>query len=175
MYIREATLADAESIRGIHLEAFGESEGRIIADFAQNLLEEKSLVKIISLLALQKDEIVGHVAFSPVFLEHNRAHFAYILAPLAISPDFQNRGIGSSLVRYGLDHISRAGSFLVFVYGDLNYYSKFGFQTSLAKNFIPPYSLQYPEGWHALKIDDSHYPAGGRIFCVDSLHDPLLW
>ena len=175
MHIREATSADAESIRCIHLEAFGESEGRIIADFALSLLVEKSRVKIISLLALQKDEILGHVAFSPVFYEKNYEHFAYILAPLAVSPKFQNRRIGSSLVRYGLDCISAMGSFIVFVYGDANYYSRFGFQTNLAEIFIPPYSLQYPEGWQALGNNASEITTGGRIKCVEPLNDPLLW
>jgi len=175
LHIKEPSLSDSEDIKGIHIQAFDESDDQIIADFAVNLLKEKSFPKPISLIAIQNDEIVGHIAFSPVFLVENDEHFAYILAPLAISPEYQKAKIGSILVKHGLDCISNIGSYLVFVYGDSNYYSRFGFQTNLAVNFIPPYPLKYPEGWLALKINDTHFPEGGRIKCVDSLYNPELW
>jgi len=175
MHVREASLSDSESIKRIHTRAFDKSESQIIANFAENLLKEKFLVKIKSLVVVQNDGVEGHIAFSPVFLKENDEHFAYILAPLAVSPDYQKARIGSTLVKHGLDRISKMGSYLVFVYGDSNYYSRFGFQTNLAVNFIPPCTLQYPEGWQALKIGSSLFPAGGRIKCVDSLDDPNLW
>jgi putative acetyltransferase len=175
MQIREAALSDAENIRKVHLQAFEPSEARIVADLAVNLLNEKSPIKIISLVAIQKDEIVGHIAFSPVYLEANNEHFAYILAPLAVSPQHQKNNIGSSLMRHGLDTIANIGAFIVFVYGDPQYYSRFGFSTDLARKFTPQHSLQYPEGWQALKINSSVFPEGGAIICVDSLNDPDLW
>ena len=168
MQIREAILRDSDGIRNIYLQAFDKSEAEIISDFAVNLLNDKSRIKIISLVAIQNNEVIGHTSFSPVCLKDKHEHFAYILAPLAVSPKFQ-------LVNYGLDAISNIGSFIVFVYGDPLYYSRFGFNTDLAKNFSPPHSLQYPEGWHALKLNSSFFPKGGTIQCVDSLNDPNLW
>ena len=175
MQIREATLGDSESIKNVHFQAFDKSEAQIVSDFAVNLLNEKHPIKIISLVAIQNNEIVGHTAFSPVYFEDNSVHFGYILAPLAVSPKCQKNKIGSSLVKHGLDTICNIGSFIVFVYGDSQYYSRFGFKTDLAKNFIPPYTLQYPEGWHALKLKSAVFPEGGTITCVDSLNDPNLW
>ena len=175
MQIREATIDDAENIKNVHLQAFDNSEAQMVSDFAVNLLNENHPVKIISLVAIENNEIVGHTAFSPVFFESTNEHFGYILAPLAVSPKFQKNKIGSSLVKYGLDTISNIGSFIVFVYGDPQYYSRFGFKTDLAKNFTPQHSLQYPEGWHALKLNSSVFPEGGTIKCVDSLNDPNLW
>jgi putative acetyltransferase len=175
MQIREATMEDAENIRKVHLQAFDDSEARMVADFAVNLLKENHPVRIISLVAIENNEIVGHIAFSPVFLESTDEHFGYILAPLAVSPKFQKNKIGSSLVKYGLDTISRLGAFIVFVYGDTQYYSRFGFKTDLAMNFIPPYTLQFAEGWHALKLNSADFPEGGKITCVESLDDPYLW
>ena len=175
MKIREATIDDAESIKNVHLQAFENSEARIVSDLAINLLNENHPAKTISLVATENNEIAGHAAFSPVFLESTIEHFGYIVAPLAVSPKFQKKYIGSSLVRYGLETISNLGSFIVFVYGDPQYYSRFGFKAELAKNFIPPYSLQFPEGWHALKLNSAVFPEGGKITCVDSLNDPDLW
>ncbi|MBN2178711.1 MAG: N-acetyltransferase [Deltaproteobacteria bacterium] len=175
MQIRETTIDDAENIKEVYLQAFDNSEAHIISDFAINLLNENHPVEIISLVAIENDEIVGHTALSPVFLENTYEHFGYILAPLAVSPKFQNNKIGSSLIKYGLDAIANRGAFIVFVYGDHKYYSRFGFELDLAKNFIPPYTLKFPEGWHALKINSADFPEGGTLNCVDSLNDPNLW
>jgi putative acetyltransferase len=175
MQIREATIDDAENIKNVHLQAFDDSEAKMVSEFAINLLKENHPVKIISLVAIEDNEIVGHIAFSPVFLESTNEHFGYILAPLAVSPEYQNKNIGSSLVKYGLEAISNMGSFIVFVYGDPRYYSRFGFKTDLAKNFIPLHTLQFPEGWHALILNSAVLPEGGKITCVDSLNNPDLW
>ena len=175
MRIREATIDDAESIKNVHLQAFDNSEARLVSDLAIKLLNENHPVKTLSLVAIENNEIAGHIAFSPVFIEGTIEHFGYILAPLAVSPKFQKNNIGSSLVKYGLEIISSIGSFIVFVYGDPQYYSRFGFKTDPAKKFIPPYSLQFPEGWHALILNSAVIPEGGKITCVDSLNDPDLW
>lgn len=175
MQIREATIDDAENIKHVHLQAFDDSEARMVSDFAVNLLNENHPGKIISLVAIENNEIVGHIAFSPVYLESTNEHLGYILAPLAVAPRFQKNKTGSSLVKHGLGTISDIGSSIVFVYGDPQYYSRFGFKTDLAKNFIPPYTLQFPEGWQALRLNSAVFPEGGRIICVDSLDDPDLW
>ena len=175
MKIREATADDAERISEVHLEAFGQPEGRMVADCAVSLLNEQHPVKVLSLVAIEDNALVGHAAFSPVFHAGTCEHFGYILAPLAVSPEFQKHKIGSSLVRHGLDTIASMGSFVVFVYGDPQYYSRFGFETGLAGKFIPPYTLQYPEGWHALNQNAAAISEGGPIGCVDSLNDPELW
>lgn len=175
MMIREATIDDAESIRAVHLKAFDNSEARIVADLAVNLLEEHRRPRIISLVAIEHDEVTGHVAFSPVFSESTNEQVGYILAPLAVSPAFQKNKIGSMLVRRGLDAVARTGSAIVFVYGDPQYYSRFGFKADLARSFLPPHPLQFPEGWLALQFNAAVLPERGKITCVSSLDDPDLW
>lgn len=175
MQIKEATIDDADYIRNVHLQAFDESEAQMVSELAVNLLRENHPVKVISLVALENNEIKGHIAFSPVFSESKNVHIGYILAPLAVSPEFQKNKIGSSLIKYGLDIISRMGSFIVFVYGDPKYYFRFGFETDPAKVFKPPYPLQFPEGWHVMKLNCADYPEGVTIRCVDSLNNPILW
>ena len=175
MHIREANDKDAEDIKYLHLQAFDDSEAAVVADFAVSLLHEKSSSKTISLVATEDDEIIGHVAFTPVFLDDSNENFGYILAPLAVLPGKQNNSVGSVLVRYGLDMVSSSGANIVFVYGDPGYYSRFGFNTDLAKGFSPPYVLKYPEGWHALRTNSADIPEGGSLRCVESLNDAELW
>ncbi len=175
MQIREASIDDAEDIMQVYLQAFDDSEAQMVADLSINLLKEKHNVKIISLVAEVNNEIAGHIAFSPVCMETTNEHIGYILAPLAVLPKFQKNNIGSKLIKYGLETISNIGSYIIFVYGDPRYYSRFGFKTELAKDFIPPYALTFPEGWHALKLNSSAFDEGGKIACVNSLNDSDLW
>ncbi|MGK7955827.1 MAG: GNAT family N-acetyltransferase [Crocosphaera sp.] len=175
MQIREANRKDIEGIKSLYLQAFDSSEGEFVSNLAINLLDEKSTIKIISLVAINNNVIIGHIAFSPVFLESINEHFGYILAPLAVLPTHQKKGIGFTLVTSGLDTISSLGSFIVFVYGDPRYYSRFGFKTNLAQNFTAPHTLQYPEGWHAMEINSTVFPEGGKLECVNSLDDSRLW
>ena len=174
MQIREANEKDCIAVKNIHLQAFDDSEAALVADVAASLLLEKS-AKTISLLAIENDEIIGHVAFSPVYLDGADEHFAYILAPLAVLPGQQNKRVGSALVQHGLDIISSSGAYMVFVYGDPAYYSRFGFKVGLAKGFSPSHRLSYPEGWLALNLGTADFLQGGKIRCVDSLDDPELW
>ncbi|BCG62552.1 MAG: putative acetyltransferase [Methyloprofundus sp.] len=175
MQIRAANIKDSEAIKNLHLQAFDSSEAEMVSDLAVNLLHEKSAINIISLVAIDNDAIIAHTAFSPVFLDNTNEHFAYILAPLAVSPTQQNNRVGSTIVKHGLDIISSLGAFIVFVYGDPQYYSRFGFTPVLAQNFTAPYPLQYPEGWQAMQLNTTVFPEDGKCKCVDSLNDSDLW
>ena len=175
MQIREANRKDSEGIKNLHLQTFDNSEAELVSDVAVNLLQEKATINIISLVAIDNDAIIGHIAFSPVFLDSTKEHFGYILAPLAVLPTHQRNRVGSTIVKHGLDTISSLGAFIVFVYGDPQYYSRFGFKTDLAQNFTPPYTIQYPEGWQAMKLNSTVFPESGKIKCVNSLNDPKLW
>ena len=175
MQIREANMNDSEGIKALRLQAFDISEAELVSDFAVNLLHEKSTINIITLVAIDNDEIIGYVAFSPVFLDSTNEHFGYILAPLAVSPTHQNNRVGTTIVKHGLDTISSLGAFIVFVYGDPQYYSRFGFKIDFAQKFTAPYTLQYPEGWQAMKLNSTVFPEGGKFQCVNSLNDPKLW
>ncbi|MGB3402040.1 MAG: N-acetyltransferase [Microcoleaceae cyanobacterium] len=175
MKIRSANIKDTEEIKNLYLQAFDTSEAELVSNIAVNLLSEKPIINIISLVAIDNNTIIAHIAFSPIFLDSTNEHFGYILAPLAVLPSYQNQGVGSIIVKQGLDTLSSFGAFIVFVYGDPQYYSRFGFKTDLAQNFTPPYPLQYPEGWQAIQLNSTVFPKGGKLQCVNSLNHPQLW
>ena len=175
MRIREASIEDSPGVKRVHLQAFDHSESEIVSNVAVNLIHETSPSHIISLVAIENEEIIGHIAFSPVYLVDGNQHFGYILAPLGVLPKYQRNKIGSTLVRQGLNIISSMRSCIVFVYGDPQYYSRFGFSNNLAQNYKPQYTLQYPEGWLAMKLNSDIFPESGTIKCVDALNDPKLW
>lgn len=176
MHIRTATSLDQDGIHDVYWSAFAESEREIVSNLAVNLLSEETTPQTISLVAETEGAVVGHVAFSPVTIGSNKNFQGYILAPLGVKPDYQKRRIGSKLVESGMQQLSEMGVDILFVYGDPNYYSRFGFRTDAADRFIPPYRLQYPFGWQAIALNECNVEKSPvEIACVGSLCDPELW
>lgn len=172
--IRHAANSDSKAIESLYLSSFPDSENRVVADLALELIlpEANSL----SLVSVDTDVITGHIAFSPVLDTSTNNVIAHILAPLAVSPQYQSRGIGSLLVRQGLEQLESRGCELFFVYGDPAFYGKFGFDSNTASDFIPPYPLEHPHGWLAMRTSDIAPPSSGaHISCVKALQKPDLW
>jgi len=176
MNIRIATNQDSDDIQRVYLAAFPKGESEIVAKIAIDLLSENTTPQTISLIVEADHSVVGHIAFSPVEIDHNENCQVYILAPLAVQTDYQKRGIGSTLIKYGMQQLSAMGVNIVFVYGDPNYYERFGFDADTARNYTTPYNLQYPSGWQAIVLNEyamEKIPVA--ISCVTSLCDPKLW
>ena len=82
---------DSEVIREIYQTAFPEEESAMVAKLAVDLLAEKTITEILSLVAREIETTLGHVAFSPVEIEKNKPCKASILAPLAVHPEHQQK------------------------------------------------------------------------------------
>ena len=83
----------------------------------------------VSLVALEGDRVVGHIFFTPVVVESARGTVTGMgLAPMAIVPERQRQGVGSALVRRGLDMLREQGCPFVVVVGHPEYYPRFGFE-----------------------------------------------
>jgi putative acetyltransferase len=174
--IRAAAGPDREGIRGIHLRAFPEGENRLVATLATDLLDEVTLPATIALVAEIGDDMVGHIAFSPVTADSDRDWLGYILAPLAVKPGYHKVGIGSQLIERGIELVSREMADVLFVYGDPKYYGRFGFRAEAAARFVPPYELKYPFGWQALMLHEGgSNDRAVKLSCVRSLRDPAVW
>ncbi len=176
IHIRSASLLDSERIREIHLSAFPAAEREAVAALAVNLLAEQTIPETLAFVAAADAEVVGHIAFSPVSCSGTDKFPGYLLAPLAVQPRFQKQRIGARLVEAGLRHLAGLDVALVFVYGDPQYYGRFGFETGVASEYVPPYPLQYAFGWQAKRLTDVNtLHAAGKLTCVSSLRNPRLW
>ena len=106
MEIRPAVESDLQAISDLAMSAFGPSEGPEIVQLIADLLLDATARPVLSLVASVDEGIVGHVLFSRVRLEPpGRPVSAALLAPLAVHPDFQSRGIGGRLVEIGRAHV----------------------------------------------------------------------
>jgi putative acetyltransferase len=125
--VRDEEPADVAQIRGVHLAAFpGAEEARLV-----DALRAAGQLSI-SLVAVESLTIVGHIGFSPVqILAPSGLAVGLGLAPVAVLPSRQRRGVGSALVRAGLERCKRHGAPFVVVLGDPGYYQRFGFAPSI--------------------------------------------
>lgn len=82
---------------------------------------------VVSLVADVAGEVVGHIMLSPVSLGGHPELRVMGLAPMAVAPAHQRKGIGSALVRAGLEQCRQLGFGAVVVLGHPSYYPRFGF------------------------------------------------
>ncbi|SOH92668.1 putative acetyltransferase [Monaibacterium marinum] len=98
----------------------------------------------LSLAAAREQQVVGHVAFSPVTL-NGQAGDWYGLGPVAVRPDLQGTGIGSLLITNGLRRLKTMGAAGCALIGDPNYYSRFGFRSDGKLHYanVPDRNVQW--------------------------------
>ena len=124
MNIRETIPVDIKDVLLVEREAFQrDSEANITRD----MLSDPSAEPCVSLLAFVENRPVGHILFTRGYIEGNPRIGVSFLAPLAVIPKFQKRGIGGALIKEGIKRLSKIGVDLIFVIGHPEYYPRFGF------------------------------------------------
>ncbi len=134
MKIRDETPDDAGAVRKVIVTAFGQTAE---ADLVEALRESGDAV--ISLVAEEDGEMVGHILFSKLQAPDR----CLALAPLSVTPSRQKQGIGTQLIQEGLARAARDGWRAVFVLGEPAYYTRFGFSTAAADKFETVYPKSY--------------------------------
>lgn len=139
MIIREETPEDHGAVRAVNLRSF---ESVTEADLVDALRE--SAEPIVSLVAQYGDDVVGHILFTPVTLiEHPKCKIMG-LGPMAVKPKYRDKGIGSALVRCGLERCRKLGAGAVVVLGHADYYPRFDFVPSSRYDLVSEFDV--PEG-----------------------------
>ena len=131
MLIRTEQVMDVPKIHAINRAAFDSAAEAEIVDVLRSGAEN-----VLSLVAEEDGEVVGHIMFSTVQLAGAPDVRAMALAPMAVAPERQRTGIGSGLVRAGLEECQRLGVDAVFVVGHPTYYPRFGFKSASSVGFV---------------------------------------
>lgn len=127
MMIRQEQEQDCDAVKQVTADAFAlmehsnQTEPAIIA-----ALRDAGALTI-SLVATDGDEVIGHVAFSPVTID-GEDHGWFGLGPVSVRPDLQGRGIGGALIRQGLNELRAQGAAGCVLLGNPGYYRRFGFE-----------------------------------------------
>jgi putative acetyltransferase len=154
--IRDEERADIPAVRKVVEEAFLQpAEARLV----DRLRADGEAV--ISAVAVDAEQIVGHIMFSKMSAPFR----ALGLAPVAVTPSSQRNGIGSQLIRWGLAQAKTNRWQGVFVLGDPKYYERFGFSVALASGFESPYAGEH---FMALALNGALPVTSGKVEYVDA-------
>jgi putative acetyltransferase len=135
MRIRREQQTDIEGIRAVNLAAFGSPTEAHIVDALRHD------PGVLSLIAEEAGNVVGHIMFSPVQVRAVRDIRAVALAPMAVHPEHQRAGVGSALIRAGLEECRGLGIHAVFVVGHPTYYPRFGFRLASRAGFACEFAV----------------------------------
>lgn len=119
--IRTEAEGDRRAVHALNTSAFGRLSEAQLVDVLRVQAEP-----VVSLVAEDNDKIAGHIMFTPVSLPTYR-ELIMGLAPMAVIPTRQRSGIGSALVRAGLERCKELGATAVVVLGHPEFYPQFGF------------------------------------------------
>jgi len=151
-----------------------ESKGESIGKLVQKLIDTTEEHELVGFCAEDKDTLTGCIFFSRFFLPIDTP--ASMLSPVAVSTQYQGKGIGQMLIKFGLEHIKSEGVELVVTYGAPAFYSKVGFQVITEDDIAPPYPLTYPHGWQAQSLVSTPLsPIKGETRCVEAFSDKRHW
>jgi predicted N-acetyltransferase YhbS len=177
--IRKSKESERKEILNIHNQAFGEKKGPVIAKLVDDLLNDKTAMPILSLVATENGKLVGHILYTnATIIQTELSLSVQILAPLAILPDEQKKGIGVMLINEGLSQLKEFGTELVFVLGHPTYYPRCGFIPAGEKGFEAPYPIpeEHATAWMVQALNGNALEnTTGKVQCSKVLNEPQHW
>jgi putative acetyltransferase len=167
--IRGSLPTDMPLIERLYPDAFPDED---LLPLVRELLRGEQ--KVLSLVAILERMLAGHVAFTMCSIA-GRPDKVALLGPLAVATDMQRRGIGSALIRSGLERLKAEGILQVHVLGDPAYYGRFGFEPD--DGVIPPYPLPkaWITAWQSVSLRDSKPALRGTLCVPPPWRQPSLW
>jgi putative acetyltransferase len=134
---------DHAAIRAVNAAAFGRFDE---ADLVDKLRPDA----LLSLVAVLEENIVGHILFSRMWIKTSSGLVSAVaLAPVAVIPEHQRKGIGGLLIEHGLELLRARRESVVIVLGHPDYYPRFGFSAAKAKPLESPFP---PEAFMAMEL-----------------------
>jgi putative acetyltransferase len=145
LHILTERAEDRREVRSVNTAAFGRADE---AGLVEALHAEGAV--LLSIVAAIENRIAGHILFSRMHIETDTGLLpAVALAPVAVLPEFQRRGIGSRLIQHGIEALRDRGERILIVLGHPEYYSRFGFSVSSAAALASPFP---PEAYMAMEL-----------------------
>lgn len=167
MNIRRETVTDYPAIAQINTLAFGQDNEAKLVDKIRN---SDRYIPELSLVVEIEGMVVGHILFSYIDLANEQTLQILGLAPLAVHPEFQRQGIGSALIKAGLEIAEANKEAVVIVLGHPEFYTRFGFQTSAFYGIESPFPV--PEEFFMVKpLQNYHEKYKGKVIYPSAFNE----
>ena len=167
--IRESVAGDRMAIQSLYPRSFPDED---LLPLVGDILREPAAT--LSLVAVTGDRVVGNIMFTRCTVKGCAARLA-LLAPLAVDPDYQGRGLGTELVRDGLRRLEEDGIEAVYVLGDPGYDGRLGFCRE--PSVKPPYALpgEWADAWQSRQLAKGPGSVSGTLSLPEFWLDPAWW
>ena len=167
--IRSGAAGDLASIEALYPEAFPDED---LLPLVRDLLHEPVIA--LSLVGIIDGSVTAHVIFTTCEVEKGADKVA-LLGPLVVSPSLHRKGIGSAMVRAGLQRLQDAGVTHIYVLGDPAYYERLGFDPETG--VTPPYPLpdEWRGAWQSIDLGHTGVIHRGRLSVPQPWLEPELW
>lgn len=137
--VRQESPTDFPSVYSVNTAAFKRSEEAQLVD---RLRSSNSFIPELSLVAVIDKDIVGYILFTQVsIIGKNSSDQSLALAPISVHPKWQQKGVGTTLIRNGLDVARNLDYKSVIVLGHADYYHRFGFRPTNKWGIKPPFKV----------------------------------
>lgn len=167
--IRDSASDDLGAIESLYPEAFPDED---LLPLVRDLLRDTAITS--SIVGVIDSRIVGHVIFTKCGVTGKRINAA-LLAPLAVTPALQGKGIGSALVRTGLRRLADKDVSFVCVLGDPAFYGRLGFLPE--SSIRPPFRLpaEYDGAWQSQDLCAMGAAHSGELTVPKQWRQSSLW
>ncbi|MEA2015596.1 MAG: N-acetyltransferase [Actinomycetota bacterium] len=151
--IKKEEKKDYKGIYKVNKLAFGqENESQLV----EKIRKGDKFIPELSLVAEASGRVVGHILFSEIKISGSSVFKTLMLAPMAVAPEFQRQGIGTKLIKRGMELASELGYDSIIVVGHKEYYPGFGFKKASSWNIKFPFKVP-DEAFMAVEL------AGGAL------------
>lgn len=163
--LRDADESDADALVAVHAAAFPtDAEAKLVAE----LLDGHDV--LFSIAAESNQEVVGHALLTAMTHEHGGSVRGLVgLAPIAVHPDFQRRGIGRALVREAIRQCKTNRVTALFVLGDPAYYGPLGFQPASVQGFTNDFDA--PDAFQVISLRPDRPAPPGRVSYAPAINN----
>lgn len=152
----------------------GAAEGELIGALINRFVTSTPKSDFVVFTTHKNSELIAGVVFSKLTFENSTANI-WLLSTMAVKTSAQGKGIGQALISYAHNWLKNQGVDAVVTYGDINFYSKVGYQPITESVLPAPFELSYPQGWIAQSLTtNSITPISGKSYCVEALAYPEL-
>ncbi|PTN38938.1 GNAT family N-acetyltransferase [Desulfonatronum sp. SC1] len=166
--IRKEDPRDQKAVHRLNLAAFENGPEAALVDALR-----ASCSEYLAFVAEEDGVVIGHILFTPVTVDGSDA-VGMGLAPMAVLPSHQRKGVGSRLVRHGLDHLRRTGCPFVIVLGHPEYYPRFGFEPASKYRLVSQWEGVPDEAFMVAVLNADALPkAGGTARYRDEFDDAM--
>lgn len=167
--VRVFETADMDQIEAFYPLAFPDED---LLPLVRELTSH--LDDVLILVATAGRKVIGHGVFTLCGLDGGAPTLA-LLGPLAVTPDWQRRGVGSAVIKAGIDRLKAMDVAGVCVLGDPAYYSRFGF--SADHQIAAPYTMpdEWAEAWRYLDLTEDAMSPSGTLTVPTPWAKKALW